>query len=345
MILYALLFKKFRYFIGGFYMEKLVEKLAWFKKTEGIIVALVVFFPLGLYLMWRYTEFHKIVKGIITVSLCIFHLVLVAYISGYNNLVSDVNTLHTENKDLVVAYNEKEESLEELTSDYAEYKAKMKPYESLSEADAKKRISDAKAAEKVTKEIQGLPSKSDITLKEEDKVTAVKKLYDALSKEQKELVNVVELTDLEHRISELKKEAKKAEEEKKQKEKEAEEKRKKDEEEAQRKKEEEARGYDTGITYDQLARTPDDYEFKKVKFSGKVIQVMEDDDSTQIRLAVDGNYDTVLYAEYSSDAVSSRILEDDYVTISGMSMGLLTYKSTMGGSITIPSVLVKSIDQ
>lgn len=49
----------------------------------------------------------------------------------------------------------------------------------------------------------------------------------------------------------------------------------KEEEEARKKAEEEARGYETGITYDQLARTPDEFEGKKVKFSGKVIQVSE----------------------------------------------------------------------
>lgn len=62
---------------------------------------------------------------------------------------------------------------------------------------------------------------------------------------------------------------------------------------------ENAKGYETGITYDQLARTPDDFIGQKVKFSGKVLQVMEGDDETQIRLAVDSNYDTVLYCGYS----------------------------------------------
>lgn len=38
---------------------------------------------------------------------------------------------------------------------------------------------------------------------------------------------------------------------------------------------EEAQGYETGITYDQLARTPDDFKGKKVKFTGKVVQVIE----------------------------------------------------------------------
>ena len=117
------------------------------------------------------------------------------------------------------------------------------------------------------------------------------------------------------------------------------------EEEAARKAEEEAKGYETGITYDQLARTPDDYMGKKVKFYGKVLQVIEGDDTVQIRLAVNDNYDTVLLGEYDSSIVSSRVLEDDEITIYGTSAGVISYESTMGGKITIPGVLVEKIDQ
>lgn len=117
------------------------------------------------------------------------------------------------------------------------------------------------------------------------------------------------------------------------------------EEEQKRQAEEEAKkGYDTGITYSQLARTPDDYKGKKVKFEGKVVQVMQGDGEVQIRLAVNGDYDNIVYGTYNENIVSSRVLEDDYITIMGLSSGLLTYKSTMGGSITIPSVLIQKVD-
>lgn len=108
---------------------------------------------------------------------------------------------------------------------------------------------------------------------------------------------------------------------------------------------EEAKGYETGITYDQLARTPDDYKGKKVKFYGKVIQVIEDDTNVQIRLAVNDNYDTVILGDYSKNIVSSRVLEDDHITIYGTSASTITYKSTMGGNITVPAILIEKIDQ
>lgn len=108
---------------------------------------------------------------------------------------------------------------------------------------------------------------------------------------------------------------------------------------------EKAKGYETGITYDQLARTPDDYTGKKVKFTGKVVQVIEGDDSINIRLAVNDNYDTILLGEYSKSIVKSRVLEDDHITIYGSSVGTISYESTMGGTITIPGVYIEKIDQ
>lgn len=123
--------------------------------------------------------------------------------------------------------------------------------------------------------------------------------------------------------------------------------REKEEKEKQKQLEEEKKkGYNTGITYSQLARNPEKYEGKKIKFRGKVVQLIEGDgDEIQIRLAVDGNYDTILYCGYNKDIVSSRVLEDDYITIYGVSRGTITYESTMGGQITIPAAWVDKIDQ
>ena len=176
-----------------------------------------------------------------------------------------------------------------------------------------------------------------------------------LSAEKKELQAKVDeaapwfkMTDEEKKKTEA--EAKAAEEKRLAEEKakkEAEEKAKKEAEEKAKAEAEakEKQGYNTGITYDQLARTPDKYLFEKVKFRGKVVQVMEGDGTTTIRLAVNDNYDTIIYGEYDSSVVDSRILEDDWITIYGTSAGLITYESTMGGQISIPGVSIDKIDQ
>lgn len=150
----------------------------------------------------------------------------------------------------------------------------------------------------------------------------------------------------ERKVEEEEKKKKAEEAEAKKKAKEKEEAKKAAEREKKKKQEEkEKKGYDTGITYEQLARTPDDYEGEKVKFQGKVIQVMEGDDSTQLRVAVNNDYDSVIYVEYEDGIVDSRVLEDDQITVMGISAGLLSYSSTMGGKITIPAILVDKIEQ
>ncbi|QQE97566.1 hypothetical protein [Leuconostoc citreum] len=103
--------------------------------------------------------------------------------------------------------------------------------------------------------------------------------------------------------------------------------------------------YKTGITYDQIARTPDDYTSKKVQYTGKVIQVIEDDDTVQIRLAVDGNSDNIILINIDNSLLNgSRVLENDLVTASGISKGTISYKSTLGRKITVPSMEAKIIN-
>ncbi|MEG1411703.1 MAG: toxin regulator [Terrisporobacter sp.] len=178
--------------------------------------------------------------------------------------------------------------------------------------------------------------------------------YNDILKQNKELQEKVdeaapwfEMSEQERKNEEerIKKEQEKLEKEQAEKaEKERKEKEEQEKKEQAEKEKKEKQGYDTGITYSQLARTPDEYMLQKIKFQGKVIQVMEGDGVVQVRLAVGGNYDNIILCEYDSLIVSSRVLEDDYITVYGLSAGIMTYTSTMGGEITIPSMLVDKID-
>ncbi len=126
-------------------------------------------------------------------------------------------------------------------------------------------------------------------------------------------------------------------------------------EQAAREAEEEARkGYDTGITFDHLARNPDDYTGKKVKLTGHVVQVVEYEQETQIRLATkktnygktgyEHSFEDVVYLYVDASNITSRILEDDLVTIYGTSRGLYTYTSTTDLRITLPLIEVEQYD-
>lgn len=102
--------------------------------------------------------------------------------------------------------------------------------------------------------------------------------------------------------------------------------------------------YDSGITYEQLTRTPKDYMYHMVKFSGKVVQVMEDDKETHIRLAVNGDSNNIILGSYHSNISKVRILENDNVTIEGFSIGIESYTSTAGKQINIPGVSIDKIE-
>lgn len=105
--------------------------------------------------------------------------------------------------------------------------------------------------------------------------------------------------------------------------------------------------YETGITYDDLSRNPDANEGKLVKFKGTVVQLIEDiySDEIQIRFAINDDYEKIIYCGYDKDIVDSRILENDWITIYGTSVGLISYESTIGGMITIPAVYIDVIEQ
>lgn len=109
-------------------------------------------------------------------------------------------------------------------------------------------------------------------------------------------------------------------------------------------------GYDTGISYIQLARNPDNYKGQKVKFEGEVLQVMEVGKENQIRLAVHKNQygeygpDEVLYCGYDPSIISYRLLERDIITIYGTANGLFSYEAVSGATITLPAVWIDKIE-
>lgn len=106
-------------------------------------------------------------------------------------------------------------------------------------------------------------------------------------------------------------------------------------------RQQEAQSWNTGITYDQIARNPDAYAGKKVTFTGKVVDLISDDG--EARIAINGDYDQIIYLVWNSDEVKGRILENDKITFRGFSRGLLTYKSVLGKKITIPSIKAAAI--
>lgn len=170
-----------------------------------------------------------------------------------------------------------------------------------------------------------------------ESLTKNEELTNKLNEENEELKKKI---DLAKPWFEMEEKERKEKEAKLKSEKEAKEKKLAEEKEKQAKQ-----GYNTGITYEQLARTPDKLMGRAVKFYGKVIQIIEGDTEVQMRLAVNDDYDKILYCAISKDNLKgTRILENDKITIYGVSTGLITYDSTMGGKISIPGVLIQKYE-
>lgn len=116
-------------------------------------------------------------------------------------------------------------------------------------------------------------------------------------------------------------------------------------EQKDKKEQEEKQKYeDSQITYDKIARTPDETISKECTFNGKVVQVIESANKVNLRVAVDGDYDKMLLVEYDSNIVNNRILEKDNVTLYGTSCGTTSYESTLGANITVPAMIATKIE-
>lgn len=160
-----------------------------------------------------------------------------------------------------------------------------------------------------------------------DAYNTLKEEYDAL---KEETAPYMELSEAE-RAAEVER-LKKEEEERKAK------------EEAAR-REEEAKGYETGITFKDISRSPDEYTGKKVKFTGRVVQlVYEGRTISELRMSTNGNYDDVIYVTYDPSTLDVRVLEDDNITIYGTFSSIKTYTTVLGSEKSLPHIRADIIE-
>jgi RNA polymerase subunit RPABC4/transcription elongation factor Spt4 len=101
-------------------------------------------------------------------------------------------------------------------------------------------------------------------------------------------------------------------------------------------------------SYADIARNPEEYKGKPAVFTGKVIQVLENGKKVTLRVNVTkGNsqfWSDTIYIDYTrSDERESRILDDDVITIYGDFNGIKSYKTALGGTMSIPWVLARYI--
>lgn len=104
--------------------------------------------------------------------------------------------------------------------------------------------------------------------------------------------------------------------------------------------------YNSDITYETLVKTPGENINSSVKFSGKVVQIIDsnEDGMSSVWLAVDNNYKNILIVTYKDDVINKNLLVDDKITVYGGYGGEYACNSIYGESIKLPLVFAFIID-
>ena len=188
-----------------------------------------------------------------------------------------------------------------------------------------------------------------------------KKLYEINNSDAMETLKQQEAEQKQKEEEEKKKqeeEEKKRKAEEAEKKRQEEEKRKQEEAEAERKRKEEDALYKEQhkaefiascqtIAYKVLARNPDTFKGQNFTFTGEVKQVVEYSESDivdiRINVTVDkyGYYDDTIFCQVSLPTGSSRILEDDIITIYGRCCGLVSYENVLGSTVSLPGIYIE----
>lgn len=99
----------------------------------------------------------------------------------------------------------------------------------------------------------------------------------------------------------------------------------------------------SSLSYEAVARDTNGAKGQKLVWTGKVLQVSKGSGETDLRIATDGKYGDVVLVAYDPSKMTQNVLEDDVVSAYGTSIGIYTYKSTMGASISVPAIMADNI--
>lgn len=119
--------------------------------------------------------------------------------------------------------------------------------------------------------------------------------------------------------------------------------------EAEKKAKEEAerKANAQSIPYPHLKKNPDRYSGEYVKYTGEIVQILEGNGMTNIRLSVTKddygyNIDDLIFVEYTG---YTDFVDNDIVTIYGEVYGSYSYESQAGYNITLPGIIADEVTQ
>lgn len=100
------------------------------------------------------------------------------------------------------------------------------------------------------------------------------------------------------------------------------------------------------IDYAHLKKNPDRYKGEYVKYTGEIIQILEGNNITNIRLAVTKtaygyDFNDVIFIEYNG---YTDYVDGDIITMYGEVYGTYSYESQAGFNISLPGVIAKEFE-
>lgn len=97
------------------------------------------------------------------------------------------------------------------------------------------------------------------------------------------------------------------------------------------------------LPYDDLLRNPENYTGKYVTFTGKILQVISDEEDPSIYLVSTSDegffWGNNVYVILPHDYVNGNFLKDDMVSFYGSFKGTHTYESVLKQNLKVPKVL------
>lgn len=99
------------------------------------------------------------------------------------------------------------------------------------------------------------------------------------------------------------------------------------------------------IDYPHLKKNPDSYKGTYVKYTGQIVQILEGDGATNIRLSVTKDsygysINDIIFVEYDG---TTDFVENDIVTVYGKITGDYSYTSQAGYDIHLPGLLADEV--
>lgn len=99
------------------------------------------------------------------------------------------------------------------------------------------------------------------------------------------------------------------------------------------------------IEFKVLDKNPDAHLGERLRFTGEIVQIMENDGVTVMRVNVTKTrygYDDTIWVEYPG---SVDVYEEDVVWIWGVCFGKFSYTSTIGAEISLPGLFAKFVEK